>query len=233
MAVPDTVPEGASTTATGASASASRSQGPSPTPSASRVRSPRPKPVRADTNFMLPSDSDEEPPEGGYYIVERAQSPRSSIPAREMSSPASAPPRTALQSILPPPRAPRAGRKPRQSEPHQGPGVPAIDIMDPSDSDDDIPTGGYMVYENKPGSGVRRHGSLIRSHSALDKPVKPAGMMGASLSRSRTTALQSAEARANSPKPGAEGGLLSRRKTLPTKRVGDFTARMRRAVRET
>ncbi len=27
-----------------------------------------PHPVRADTNFMIPSDSDEETPAGGYYI---------------------------------------------------------------------------------------------------------------------------------------------------------------------
>jgi len=95
--------------------------------------------------------------------------------------------------------------------------LPTIDVMDPSDSDDDAPPGGYVVYENK----------RVASGSRGASPVK-----GANLLRSHTarTALQSADARANSPKTSEGATGLLRRRTLPTKRVSDFTARMRRAV---
>lgn len=213
LAVPESIPEGRL----------------SPQP----LAAPRPQPVRADTDFMLPSDSDEEAPQGGYYIVERVQTPKSPTSTSRAMSPSSGghEPSAALQSLLPQPRQARAraSRRPRHSEPHPGQGVPAIGIMDPSDSDDDMPAGGYVVYEN-PGIGKLRHTSLVRTTSAAERPSSKSPHLGASLSRSRTATLQPGEARATSPQPPT--GLLSRRRTLPTKRVGDFTARMRRAVRE-
>lgn len=83
--------------------------------------------------------------------------------------------------------------------------------MYPSDSDDDAPAGGYIIYENK---------KISPSTTTLPP---------------RRGALRNADGRTNSPKPsgGTSGatGLL-RRKTLPSKRVTDFTNRMRRVVRE-
>lgn len=77
--------------------------------------------------------------------------------------------------------------------------------MYPSDSDDDAPVGGYIIYENK----------KAPSTTAL----------------SSKGALLSANGRTSSPKTVGAAGLL-RRKTLPTKRVSEFTNRMRRVVRE-
>lgn len=84
--------------------------------------------------------------------------------------------------------------------------------MYPSDSDDDAPAGGYIIYENK---------KVSPSTATLPAAAPAAGRR----------ALWSADGRTNSPKPGGATGLL-RRKTLPTKRVSDFTNRMRRVVRE-
>ncbi|BEJ17278.1 hypothetical protein CspHIS471_0606790 [Cutaneotrichosporon sp. HIS471] len=198
----------------------------------------RPPPVRADTDFMLPSDSDEEAPPGGYYIVERATSPhRATSPFPPSPEPTGSVTHAtvALQSILPP-RPPRRSRdkdKDQVISPivPSGPGVPTVDILQPSDSDDDAPAGGYVLFENKP--GMLRTSAMGRAHSAAASPTaRPSTSAETVPARSRT-ALQSGEGRANSPQPSAQGatGLL-RRRTLPTKRVTDFTARMRRAVRE-
>lgn len=196
----------------------------------------RPPAVRADTDYMLPSDSDDEAPPGGYYIVERAASPHratSPLPA----SPGPTAPANALQSILPSPRPSRRSReRGRISLPRQNKAVPSVELLQPSDSDDEAPPGGYVVYENHP-VGKLRTSVMGRAHSAAAAPVsRPTpSPTDASLTRSRT-ALESGEARVNSPKaeavPGAGAAGLVRRRTLPTKRVSDFTARMRRAVRE-
>jgi hypothetical protein len=179
----------------------------------------RPVAVRADTDFLVPSDSDEEAPPGGYYIVESTA--RTASPRLAAMTPTSGHTTNfSVQELISPARPPRSIKRGRPSLPNlpwQGDAVPAIDIMDASDSDDDAPPGGYVVYENKRPSPTR---------------PSPTRSEGANLSRSQTArnALQSAEARTNSPKPSGGATGLLRRRTLPTKRVSDFTARMRRAV---
>ncbi|CAK9784373.1 unnamed protein product [Cutaneotrichosporon oleaginosum] len=208
------------------------SMAPSASGSRSSLTLQRPPPIRADTDFMLPSDSDDDAPPGGYYIIERATSPhRATSPFPQSPEPTASvgAASVALQSIIPP-RPPRRSRE-RTRTPiaatQQGQGVPTVDVMQPSDSDDDAPAGGYVMFENRP--GMLRTSVMGRAHSAAGSTTaRPT--TGADRSR---TVLQSGEGRANSPQPPAQGatGLL-RRRTLPTKRVSDFTARMRRAVRE-
>ncbi|TXT15604.1 hypothetical protein VHUM_00107 [Vanrija humicola] len=176
----------------------------------------RPKPVqRGDSGYMLPSDSDDEPPPGGYVIIESRGSSRRERPVH-----------------LKPPTQTSSSK-------------PSIELLDPSDSDEEAPAGGYVVFENNRGgaSGKRTPLGLNlarprtttptsgHAHASTSSPHATGERHGAGLSRSRT-ALQPADARTNSPKPeGGAMGLL-RRRTLPTKRVSDFTARVRRAVRE-
>jgi hypothetical protein len=151
------------------------------------------------SDSIEPSDSDDEPPAGGYYVVDKR--------------PATAPPQTStpqptveeftVQDLIAPApaRPPRSSKHGRASLP---PGATPVDLIAPSDSDDDAPSGGYVVYENKrPASNPNRGSPDLLAR-----------------------ALQAAEGRTNSPKSLD----LNRRRTLPTKRVSDFTARMRRAV---
>nr|XP_031864086.1 uncharacterized protein CI109_000730 [Kwoniella shandongensis]KAA5531158.1 hypothetical protein CI109_000730 [Kwoniella shandongensis] len=85
-----------------------------------------PAPVKADADLMLPSDSDDEAPAGGYYVIER----------QEPVSPPTSPPTQSLPSLeaklVPPPPEPVRPK-------------PTIDFMEPSDSDEDAPPGGYEV----------------------------------------------------------------------------------------
>lgn len=194
-----------------------------------------PPPIRADTDLMAPSDSDDDAPPGGYYIVERAASPhRATSPSVPSPEPAGsvALATIALQSIIPPPRPPRRSReKDNAISPivPSGPGVPTVDIVQPSDSDDDPPPGGYVMFQNKP--GMLRPSTMGRTQSAVAAAIVRPSTSAETRSR---TALQPGEGRANSPRPSAAQGAtgLLRRRTLPTKRVSDFTARVRRAVRE-
>lgn len=81
-----------------------------------RKRRDKPAPLqKADPSLMIPSDSDDDVPEGGYYVVPRDPLPR-------LPPPVSQPP-------PPPERSP----------------AKLADIMQPSDSDDDAPPGGYEV----------------------------------------------------------------------------------------
>lgn len=78
--------------------------------------------VRADSDLMVPSDSDDEAPLGGYYVIEgRIRSP---IPvANTTTSPS-------IEKVTsPPPLRPK----------------PTMDTLEPSDSDEDVPPGGYEV----------------------------------------------------------------------------------------
>lgn len=86
---------------------------------------------------MLPSDSDDEAPFGGYYIVEG--NPRPEPPAD--------------MPTLPPPQ-PARSRSPIPVEPSLLPKKPirpppkkVIEDMEPSDSDDEPPSGGYQIRE--------------------------------------------------------------------------------------
>jgi hypothetical protein len=209
------------------------SMAPSASGSRTSLTLQRPPPIRADTDFMLPSDSDDDAPPGGYYIVERATSPHRATSPFPPSPEPTGSVTAALQSILPP-RPPRRSRDKTRTPVvtgREGQGIPAVDVLQPSDSDDDAPAGGYVMFENRP--GTLRTSAMGRAHSAAASPTaRPATSAETALGRSRT-ALQPGEGRANSPQPPTQGatGLL-RRRTLPTKRVSDFTARMRRAVRE-
>lgn len=189
----------------------------------------RPQPVRADTDYMVPSDSDDDAPAGGYYIVEKSDQPMSprtsALTPSKTATMETADASFFVPALLAPPRPPRSAKRGRPSLPNlpsQG-AVPVIDVMDPSDSDEDAPSGGYVAYENKRPASAR---PASASPSPLPTPNNGRG----GLNRSRTV-LQPADARTNSPKPPPATGLL-RRRTLPTKRVSDFTARVRRAVRE-
>lgn len=158
---------------------------------------------------MLPSDSDDEAPKGGYYIVEKPRSPQPpSVPPKTL-------PKASVTDLLPEQPKPKRRGNSRQQTRSADPvspspsrrGVAATGIY-PSDSDDDAPAGGYIIYENK---------KVSPSTTTLPR-----------------RALWNADGRTNSPNPKPTGGAtgLLRRKTLPTKRVSDFTNRMRRVVRE-
>ncbi|KAK8854736.1 hypothetical protein IAR55_003475 [Kwoniella newhampshirensis] len=99
-----------------------------------------PAPVKADADLMLPSDSDDDVPEGGYYVIE-GQGPK------RPTSPMSSPPTQSLPSLeanlIPPP--PNRAARPTQSTARQlTPRQSTID-MEPSDSDEEAPPGGYEV----------------------------------------------------------------------------------------
>lgn len=159
---------------------------------------------------MLPSDSDDEAPRGGYYIVEKPRSPQPPTAAPK------ALPKASVTDLLPEQPKPRRRGTSRHHTRSADPVSPSptrrragvATGMYPSDSDDDAPAGGYIIYENQ---------KVSPSTTTLP----------------RRGALWNADGRTNSPKPttGGATGLL-RRKTLPTKRVSDFTNRMRRVVRE-
>ncbi|KAL1413579.1 GTPase activating protein (GAP) for Rho1p [Vanrija albida] len=203
-----------------------------PGPAIARPLAPRPKPVqRGDSGYMLPSDSDDEPPAGGYVMIEsRGTSPRP--PGVTSVATSAAPPASA-----PPERPPRSSRRERPA--HLKPpsaaqaesAKPSIELLDPSDSDEEAPRGGYVVFENnRPTTSGRR--TPLGLNLARPRTTTPTSGTLSATAHASSSPPHASDARANSPKPeGGAMGLL-RRRTLPTKRVSDFTARVRRAVRE-
>jgi hypothetical protein len=93
--------------------------------------------VKADPDYFLPSDSDDEAPSGGYYIVEGKEHPEPT------ESTPSIPPPQASRSKSPIPVEPSLIR-PKYVRP---PPKKVPEDMALSDSDDEPPPGGYQVKE--------------------------------------------------------------------------------------
>jgi hypothetical protein len=108
---------------------------------------------------MVPSDSDDEAPPGGYYVFEG--------PERPNFLPTSVPP-LPLNLIPPPPRHPSQNL--------------LANVVEPSDSDEDAPPGGYEVRMGDPAKG--RAAFLARSKTRSTR--SPSGTTEASLSRRKT-----------------------------------------------
>ena len=103
---------------------------------------------------MPPSDSDDEAPAGGYYVVEPVR--KAPAPKVDIQAPPVEP------SLIPkPPPAPVSN-----------------DLMDPSDSDEEAPPGGYEVRVSDPAKA--RAAFLARASKA--RPASPAS----SIARRRT-----------------------------------------------
>ncbi|WVQ82115.1 hypothetical protein IAT38_004243 [Cryptococcus sp. DSM 104549] len=201
-------------------------------PGRSRPASPpRPVLVRAESDLMLPSDSDDEAPEGGYYVVEgkktKQTSPmvspvstptalqltesKASTSTTKAAEPKSAPSATASGSKATS-RAPqrRTTRSPDPTRPQ-----PELEYMEPSDSDDDAPPGGYEV----------RNGEFPRIRSAVPKATQAAeSKWGATESTSKWGS--------GGNKWGGAGGALARRKTVPARIGGGASSRTRRSAKE-
>lgn len=78
--------------------------------------------VKADSDLMVPSESDDEAPAGGYYVIEgRIRSP---VPAANRT-------KSPFVEKVASPASPRP--------------KPKMDTLEPSDSDEDAPPGGYEV----------------------------------------------------------------------------------------
>ncbi|ORX38458.1 Rho GTPase activation protein [Kockovaella imperatae] len=158
----------------------------SPSILSSRSSTPPPsvRMVKADPDFMLPSDSDDEAPAGGYYVVESSGRKPVSATQPEYSAPKIEP------SLIPSKPAPVA--------------YTSNDIMDPSDSDDDAPPGGYEV----------RIGDPARARAAF---------------LTRTAVAGKSRAAAPSPTPSS----IARRRTLPAGHSSGWKARRKdQAVKE-
>ncbi len=140
---------------------------------------------------MPPSDSDDETPEGGYYIVDRTAKKE---PVSPPTSPIS-PPMTSLQANL----LPQRPTKPATGWPAQPPPNPVYETIEPSDSDEEPPVGGYEVRT----TNAKERATL------LSRPVP------------RKVVNRTSEV----------GSSISRRKTAPSRRMGDRT-RTRRHTKE-
>lgn len=171
----------------------------SPVPSTPALPAlPAPPPlVRADSDLMLPSDSDDDVPEGGYYVFEGKAMDEPVSPITPVSPPTSvaSPPMTSLQANL----LPKKPVKPPTGWPAQPPPKPVYETMEPSDSDDEAPAGGYEVRASDPKVRV-----ALLARSTIRK------------TESRTTEV---------------GSSVSRRKTVPSRRMGE-TSRPRRHAKE-
>lgn len=93
------------------------------------TRPASPPRVKADPDLMLPSDSDDEAPEGGYYVVEAPPRPQKTPPAP--TSPTSP---MIEASLLP-------------TKPIRPPPKKIIEDMSASDSDEEAPPGGYEIRQ--------------------------------------------------------------------------------------
>ena len=144
---------------------------------ASPPKSPPPPPLIPAE--LVPSDSDDEAPDGGYFIVEGPGL------RRPMSPP------LALQTK--PLGLPTGTVMPIQSTPSR-----PTELMAPSDSDDDAPPGGFEL----------RTSDFARNRAAL-------------LARSKSS-RQSDHRSLETP------SSIMRRRTLPSNRVGNSAARIRR-----
>ena len=142
--------------------------------------------VKAEEGFMLPSDSDDETPEGGYYVVEGSLRKPLSSPGRGLDS-------TGLTSTSQPSN--------RSSEPRDAPRASRsatiateTEAMEPSDSDEEVPVGGYEVRTSDP----------ARARVVI-------------LSRNRNR--MNSNAQQSDSAPGNKGGL-TRRRTVPARLAG-------------
>ncbi|WWC71509.1 uncharacterized protein I206_105467 [Kwoniella pini CBS 10737] len=114
---------------------------------------PQPPPlVKADSDLMLPSDSDDEAPAGGYYVIEGPGRPTS--PASPSSQPSSSLPNISA-NLLP-------------SPPVKSKIVPS-DLMEMSESDEEAPPGGYEVRTGDPASA--RAALLAKAHLLNQAPT--------------------------------------------------------------
>ena len=137
--------------------------------------------VRADSDLMLPSESDDEVPAGGYYVFEGAARPELS-PKSPATSPHS-PPTTSLDANLLPKKPIRpSGGFPKSSR-------PIIETMEPSDSDEEVPPGGYVVQSADPSA---RAAFLTRA--SICRIQSRASEVGSSISRRKTVPSKSAGA---------------------------------------
>ncbi|WVW85558.1 hypothetical protein I302_107596 [Kwoniella bestiolae CBS 10118] len=122
---------------------------------------PQPPPlVKADSDMMLPSESDEEAPAGGYYVIEGTGRPTS--PA---SPPASTLPNISANLLPSPPVKPN---------------IAPPDLMEMSESDEEAPPGGYEIRTGNPAS-VRA--TLLAKALARGEGATP---IGASVVRRKT-----------------------------------------------
>ncbi|OCF75947.1 rho GTPase activator [Kwoniella mangroviensis CBS 8886] len=136
--------------------------------------------VKADSDMMLPSESDDEAPAGGYYVIEGPGRPTS--PA---SPPASTLPNISAANLLP--------------SPPVKPNIAPPDLMEMSESDEEAPPGGYEIRTGNPAS-------------------------------LRATLLAKALARGEGATPIGTG--VARRRTLPSRRPGEFVPRLKRTAKE-
>jgi hypothetical protein len=173
---------------------------PTPAPSIKKPATPVPPSppprVRADPDLMLPSDSDDDMPEGGYFVIEsnRQVAFQSPSPANGSQAIVSRPPSIKLKvaPALPsrPPKpapapAPKVSRPPR-----------ILEHIMASDSDEEAPPGGYEVRVSE---AAERRGMVAQS--------------GVNVSNDRA-------------------GSITRRRTVPSRRLGDIRARVRRLAKE-
>ena len=152
--------------------------------------------VKADADFMLPSDSDSDAPAGGYYVVEskprKPMSPGTSSksPTSPSLSQLSLSPRPAMKSFGSAVSGPGAtNQTPPRS--HAVSAKPQLEQIEPSDSDDDAPPGGYEVRES----------DVAKNRQAI-------------LDRARTKVK--ARTGSDAQPPPVDSGL-GRRKTVPAK----------------
>ena len=94
--------------------------------------------VKAEADLMLPSDSDEDAPIGGYYVIDA------------------------------PPRIPKAMPKPVTERHVQHVRPNNNEFMDPSDSDDDILPGGYEIRSSETARARESQSSHRRNRSGSD-----------------------------------------------------------------
>lgn len=168
---------------------------------------PPPVVTKADADLMLPSDSDDDAPEGGYYVVESSR-PLSPKAPRQPLSPREAP-RTIFGSAATRVRShsltgQTAGSpSQRQTEPT----IREREELQPSESDDEAPPGGYEVHQS---DFAKNRAAILERNRNRPR------------TRSDTRATESLIPAA----PGASGATdaeasgLSRRKTVPARLLG-------------
>lgn len=146
---------------------------------------------------MLPSDSDDEAPSGGYYIVE-GSSRKPTFPKAPLPDP--------LTSLIP--KVKRQANKQSVPTISTSNRAPAVDTMEPSDSDEEAPPGGYEVRVSDP--TVARAAILARN-------------------RPRTNGVAEPENHGETP---SRASGLARRRTVPARLAGQTRTGNRRGPKE-
>jgi len=131
--------------------------------------------VRADSDLMLPSDSDDEAPAGGYYVIETTVRPDPVSPASPPTSPASTP-MTSLEANL----LPFKPSRPSTNLPVAT--RPVVETIEPSDSDEDAPPGGYQVHISDP----RARAALLARPTTTRRSESRTSEVASSVSRRKT-----------------------------------------------